>query len=531
MKIALINPQTETLRMRELYDWHENYALGLMYASIIHNAPSCQVTLFDLRVDNMSERDLVINHQINQYDVLVFSVNYATLQSALLMIQMIVLESGVCPTIVMGGEHASYLSDELMTQYPEIDIICHGEAESTISQLLIALDKKIPLSLTKGITFRNGDDVVRCQPNDSISQLDTLPYCDHSIAERAIQRGKCIEIGILSKRGCPYPCAFCNAQRFLGNETTGVRYRSPENVVNEIAGIAPLVKQSGGYLRFYDATFVTPSKMDRQWVTTFCELMEARQLRVPIDVFIRSDSVNIRKEKDQVLLERLRNIGVISTYIGLEAGDNVQLEMYNKKINSSESMQVYQHLKYMGMAGATNGFINFFQGSTLTQIRQNVAFLAQTGFATFWNILSRAETLPGIKINGDTDMYDRQFAWDVTNYQFTDLHVAQLYRFLTAICDNHYFVRYEDRIVRKIRDGIKIKQFYLGYAGYSEDERGFDDRIVNLQMNTQVFILEVIQRIEEEHTLSIHSAFVRQYIQEMNQNLRAISTQFKDYLS
>jgi len=530
MKIALINPQTENLQMRELYNYHENHALGLLYANIKKNPEYSLVSLFDLRIDSLSERDISINYLNNRYDVIVLSVNYATLQSALLIVQIVSIESKSKPKIILGGEHASYLSHELIEKYPHIDIVCRGEGESTLPQVLNSLYRKMPLSQLRGITFRNGDTIIQTKPNKKITDLDTLNFCDHTIANRAIINNKKIEIGILTKRGCPYPCSFCNAQRFLGNGSVGVRYRSPKNVVDEIKKIASFVKKTGGYLRFYDATFVTPSKVDRIWLDSFCSLMEKNKIRVPIDAFIRSDSFNLNQNKDKLLIMRLRNIGLISTYIGLEAGDNNQLKLYNKKINSSESLLMYNYLKYIGMAGATNGFINFFQGSTLEQIYQNIVFLRQTGFASFWNLLSRAETLPGIKINEKTEMYPRKHIWDVNNYHFIDTSVAKLYLCLNSISNNYYFARHEDRVIRKIRDVIKIRNFYHGYIGYSDKERDFDDKVFNIQINTKNFIITLIDRIKEGYIINIDDEIVMEYVSKMNNCLNLITVEYEDYL-
>ncbi|WP_026958897.1 B12-binding domain-containing radical SAM protein [Aliagarivorans taiwanensis] len=528
MKVALVNPQTETRSMRELYDHHENHALALLHAQLEQHLHQCET--IDLRVDSLSERDAAQQIMAGHFDLVVFSVNYATMSSALLISGIICLEAAHKPVIALGGEHASYQNIEIMETYPHIDVICHGEGEATLLQLANALEEEIPLESVLGITYRRADKVVEAEPQPPISELDILPFADHHVAQRAISKGKCVEIGIMTKRGCPYPCSFCNAQRFLGNGNTGVRDRSPESVVEEIEQLAPLVKQTGQFLRIYDATLVTPSNTDRKWFNQFCDLMEAKQLRVPMDAFIRTDSFNLSKEKDRAFLERLRGVGLISTYLGLEAGDDQQLELYNKKTNAETSEGKYHYLRSLGMSGSSNGIINFFQGSTIDQLKTNAAFLSRVGMATFWNFLSRAETLPGIEMNKSTKQQPRKNLWDVSNYQFEDRRVHHLYEALYSIGNQHYFVRYEDRIARRIRDNIRIKNFYQGYLGYSEQEQAFDDHIQTLQSFTVEFVLAQIENVSLENAFVPNPRDIRNYVAKMNEGLAFIADHYREYI-
>lgn len=528
MKVALINPQTETRDMRELYDHHENHALALLHAQLSHHQHDCET--IDLRVDSLSERDTAQRIMEDHFDMVVFSVNYATMPSALLISEIIHLEAKHKPVLAFGGEHATYQNIEIMQTYPHIDVICHGEGEATLLKLANAISNQEPLCSVLGITYRHKNQILESESQPAIEDLNALPFANHQVAARAIQCGKRIEIGILTKRGCPYPCTFCNAQRFLGNGSTGIRYRTPENVVAEIEQLAPLVKQSGQFLRIYDATLVTPSKTDRTWFSQFCDLMESKQLRVPMDAFIRTDSFNLDKPKDRAFLKRLRDVGLISTYLGLEAGDDQQLELYNKKINTATSEGKYTYLRSLGMSGSSNGIINFFQGSTLEQLRNNTTFLSRVGMATFWNFISRAETLPGIVMNDSTEQTPRQNLWDVSNYQFEDRRVQFIYETLNSIAQQHYFVRYEDRITRRIRDNIRIKHFYAGHIGYSEREQAFDDHLQTLQSFTVDFILTLIDNATLEGAFIQNQRDTNTYVAKMNDGLRFIADHYREYL-
>ncbi len=523
MRIALINPQTENLAMRELYGHYENLALGLLAAQL--RPAGHNVELYDLRVDGITESEMVEVLIRENFSLVALSVNYATLPSALRIAQRLALFAPVKPYIVLGGEHVSYDDVGILSAYSAVDVICRGEGEITFQRIADAISNDFPLSDLEGITFRDRESgEIHINPNRAPNDhLDGLCFAAHDVAQKSLLHDKPVKIGILIRRGCPYPCVFCNAQRFLGNESTGIRARTPSNVVKEIAALQSMVKQTQSYLHIYDATFVTPSKENRLWINEFCDEMERRELSVPFDAFIRADSFYIDKPKDRDLLLRLRNIGLISTYLGLEAGDNAQLNAYNKKIIPSVSTRVFQHLKLLGMTGSTNGCITFFQNVTLNQIENTVLFLYDVGLASFWNIASRAETLPGIPLNGKTIMHERDTAWDVENYEFQDDKVAMLYAYIRRIIGRYEIIRLEDRLLRGARDRIKIKQFYQGIVGYSHREKLFDLLVKDIQGDTVEFILALIREISSGENISDYfNQAVQVYISRLEQKTRRL---------
>ncbi|APM39098.1 B12-binding domain-containing radical SAM protein [Clostridium kluyveri] len=187
----------------------------------------------------------------------------------------------------------------------------------------------------KNISFidKNGKKFTRTNDESSITILDTIAFAARDVAISAIKKNIPIEIGILAERGCPFSCSFCNGDRFFSNGKVGlIRRRSPLNVVNEMMSLTPLFKNKELILHFYDATFITRSADSRAWIDEFCSLLEERNLKIPFDAFIRSDSFDF--DRDEELINRLVNNGLIGTYVGLEAGDDDTLQLYNKGIKS-----------------------------------------------------------------------------------------------------------------------------------------------------------------------------------------------------
>ena len=91
--------------------------------------------------------------------------------------------------VVLGGPQASVTDMATMEAFPAIDFIVRGEAEHSFIHLIEALSQKEALGLEniRGITFRQGNKIVRTPDSDIIHDLDILPlpayYLDPFIKE------------------------------------------------------------------------------------------------------------------------------------------------------------------------------------------------------------------------------------------------------------------------------------------------------------------------------------------------------------
>ena len=60
-------------------------------------------------------------------------------------------------------------------------IVCYGEGERTIVELVRAIENDLPLDDVKGISFVSKGEVVRTPPREFIKDLDEIPYpCEAS---------------------------------------------------------------------------------------------------------------------------------------------------------------------------------------------------------------------------------------------------------------------------------------------------------------------------------------------------------------
>ena len=141
--------------------------------------------------------------------------------------------------IVLGGPHPSALYDEILKNIPEVDFIVIGEGEESLLGLLDYLDGKLELNDLSGLATRDeSGNITVLNSSKRIKNLnqDNIPFPARHLLpmENYIQaqEGHGPTSGrwtsILSSRGCPYGCTFCESRR-----TVWIA-RTPMDIVDEM---------------------------------------------------------------------------------------------------------------------------------------------------------------------------------------------------------------------------------------------------------------------------------------------------------
>ena len=167
--------------------------------------------------------------------------------------KLITIAKEVQPQAVtmLGGSHGTFWDENALKEYPSLDIVVRREGELTFIELLEKLESQASLSDVLGITYRNGDKIVRNPDRPFIEDLDSLPFPAHHLLplENLKHNGK-ILFPLVSSRGCVFWCDFCSTVRMFGR---GYRWRSPKNVVDEMQFVHD--KYGVDQVTFYDDAF------------------------------------------------------------------------------------------------------------------------------------------------------------------------------------------------------------------------------------------------------------------------------------
>ena len=225
-------------------------------------------------------------------------------------------------TIVLGGVGAKGVERLVMRRFPWIDLVAHGEGELAGVELVRALRHGGDLSRVPGLFRRDADGrVVENPQGPRIAELDQIgrPAYHH------VDLTKYDAYGMVTSRGCPYPCTFCSVAPVWGRVST---YRSAQDVVAEMR---ELHEAAGVDLFLFQDEFFVASKAR---VLEFCDELRRSGLKVRWKAFGR---VNLT---DRETMQAMARGGCLEIRYGIESGSAKILEQTRKGFTPDDSVQV-----------------------------------------------------------------------------------------------------------------------------------------------------------------------------------------------
>ncbi|MFB3895469.1 MAG: radical SAM protein [bacterium] len=225
---------------------------------------------------------------------------------------------------VARGEYFSFHDQEILSVYPQVDILLRGESELTIAELVTATD----LSSVLGITYRSTNseinnpqsEIVRTPDRPLLDNLDSIPFPSRHLLDNRVYRspenGELITV-IQASRGCPARCIFCSAPIVAGHK---VRMRSPGNVAAEVE---ECVTKFGIKNFLFNADTFTWNK---DWVIELCQKLVAMNLGIRWGANSRVDTV------EPEMLQWMKRAGCWVVGYGIESGNQDILNKMKKGI-------------------------------------------------------------------------------------------------------------------------------------------------------------------------------------------------------
>lgn len=265
--------------------------------------------------------------------------------------------------IVVGGPHATFCYEEILSQEPSIDFVVLREGESTLVELLEHLRRpeKLPVSSILGLAYRANGRVECNGPRPYLTHLDSLPLPPMHLVEQRPSSSKVRTLFFLSSRGCPGQCIFCASRALSGN---AFRMHSAERLVSMLffhhrksglVGFAPM-----------DDTFVANLRRLR----TFVEYLDQLRISLPWACKSRVDTINSKT------LGLLKHANCRSIHIGPESADDAVLSSIDKRITLDRILDAIVAIKQHDIRPECS-FIIGHHTDTLETIEKTV-LLAQT---------------------------------------------------------------------------------------------------------------------------------------------------------
>ncbi|MCS7264783.1 MAG: B12-binding domain-containing radical SAM protein [Armatimonadetes bacterium] len=228
--------------------------------------------------------------------------------------------------VVMGGPHPTFLPEDALKH---CDYVVRGEGEETVLELMQALENGSKPYGIKGVSFRDGDEIVHNPLRPLVQNLDFLPFPDLSLI---CGKEKISLTPILTSRGCPYDCTFCSVTHMFGHK---FRRRSVENVMEELRRLKPRS------VFFYDDIF----NADSERMASLLEAMLSEGITP--DWSAQCHTHLILKQSN--LLPLMKRSGCFALYLGFESINPATLKEYCKRQTVEEIREAIRLLHKHGI--------------------------------------------------------------------------------------------------------------------------------------------------------------------------------------
>lgn len=273
--------------------------------------------------------------------------------------------------ICLGGHHSISYPHEAIA-LPNIDSIVVGEGELAFTELVNALESKTTLNNILGVYTKESIKKASAPKKDNrflnsvivnpayIDDVDSIPIPNRKFIKH-IKYSSILGVSdnlatIISSRGCPYLCTFCNVPY------KKYRSRSPQKIADEIEECLRL-----GYeeFHFYDDLFnITPKRL-----IEICEEFERRKLNITWDFRGRVNSLT----KEALAVAKKNGCRLIS--FGVETGSDEGLKVLKKGCNVEKIQNAFKWCRELGIVSVADFMIGLPHEKSEQDILNNIQFL------------------------------------------------------------------------------------------------------------------------------------------------------------
>lgn len=268
--------------------------------------------------------------------------------------------------IIMGGPHPTFFPEVINNE--AVDIICMGEGEKAIVELLSKLESQENITNINNLYVKKEEKIYRNDLSNLIKNLDDLPFVDRFIYRRYpfIMRQK--NLRVMTGRGCPYNCTFCfnkSLKEMYKNKGEYVRRRSINNVINEIVQVRKHFKIKR--VDFQDDTFIYGFET---WLKPFLEEYRCK-VNLPFTCSVRANLVTLE------LARALKKGGCHSVKMGIESGNEyLNNTVLGKNLTREVLMKAVENLKKANLKIETFNIIGI-PGETIKDALNTLKFNQQ----------------------------------------------------------------------------------------------------------------------------------------------------------
>ena len=386
MKILLIVPPNYSIKINGRYNFNINFPLGLAYIAAIAEQEGHDVEVMDCVAEGWETRLKLedgririgisiqeVEARIKKFapDIVGISILFSVQTDAAFEIADSVKKVSCNSVTIVGGAQATSQPRETL-MCKSIDYIAMGEGELIFRNFLRYIDKQDDPRAIFGIAYCTEDGEVKInQRAEFITDLDLLPFPARNLFDMKLYFSHSNSHGtrkypryatVITSRGCPARCTFCNVHELSGRK---YRYRSPENVLQELK----LLKDNYDIqeILFEDDNLTASGKRASRLFTMMKEARLGIEWDTPngVAVFALDDGI----------LDLMKSSGCYKINIAIESADQEVIDKIIKKpIRLEKAVSLIKYARKIGLE-VQAFFIIGLPGTKLEQMRKNFTFM------------------------------------------------------------------------------------------------------------------------------------------------------------
>ena len=480
MEVLIINPP---IRLTDK-PRHIPHGLAIL-ANIIRNKLNLCPIFLDLNAHRYDEKEVENIICNTSFDVVLIG-GLTPVYGSIIKLSKFIKSINPEAKIIAGGIVAMSMPDILLKN-SEVDIVCTGEGEITVTELLDKFRKNLNAKVDDiaGICFKDGENKIVCtKPRPLIQNLDeqsSLPAYDLLPMEIYLSNpivGIGRDIDIIDMRGCPYHCTFCHQP--WGHK---LRAHSVDCIINAIKFLKENYDIS--FISFQDDEFMVSNKRVRE----FCG---KRNRLFPDLLWSCTGRANVGA-RDEEIVKLMRDSGCVLISYGFESGSQRMLNSM-RKMQTIEQMEKTLEISRKYGLPVPVSFIIGMPGENDESCRETVDFCIRNKIPL--DSLMFATPYPGTEIfdyalrTGRIDREHiheffmrlgdaRDFTINLTDYFSDEELINRREEMMGKARDNYDAFITQDEINAKMRDlfGSLIDKYRL-------DEKDLEHRARHGGMNT-----------------------------------------------
>ena len=372
LRSVLVFLRNPTKDVYEKPGWNsEHLGIGYLAAALRQAGMPCE--LVDGAAEDLSSEEVLDRLLHLDPDFVGFSTTHSTIKDAL-DISMQLKDSSPGIHVCFGGHHATLSALQILQNEDCVDSVVRGDGELTIVELLQALEATALPEGVRGVYYRNSRGIIVANNDRSaLPNLDALPFPARDVLRKSAEKRAPRIASICSSRGCPWSCGFCSTPAYRAAQGEAPwRARTPSDVVDELE---LLVEEHGySYFLFVDDNIVLPNRQSKERLSQIASQILQRGLRIEWTAMCSAAALG---EDDREMFGLLKEAGLASIFIGVEAGYGPTLDLYRKYDQSASAEQSLAAVELLSGLGiwAVCGMILFHPYATPKELMENGRFI------------------------------------------------------------------------------------------------------------------------------------------------------------